>query len=142
MRSNALIQIVCFMLILLFAYAGFSKLADHSMFYIQLLRMPWLSVAAGFIAWVLPLLEIAIVLLLFFPSTLIYGLYTSFCLIIMFVLFLIIMVMFTTNLPCSCGGIIAKLSWTQHIIFNLFFLLLNAVGIILHQRISKQSISI
>jgi hypothetical protein len=31
------------------------------------------------------------------------------------------------RIPCSCGGLISSLSWTQHLFFNLFFLLANAI---------------
>jgi len=32
------------------------------------------------------------------------------------------------RIPCSCGGIIAKLSWGQHLVFNLIFLGLALIG--------------
>lgn len=132
-----LIQIICSILILLFAYAGLSKLVDHAMFYVQLVRMPFLSSFAGFIAWALPLLEFAIVAALLFPATMRYGLYAAFVLLSMFVLFLLVMVMFTTSLPCSCGGIIAKLTWQQHIVFNVFFVALSIAGIWLHNKMIR-----
>jgi len=36
---------------------------------------------------------------------------------------------FVEKLPCSCGGVIAKLSWNQHLLLNLGFVLL-ALGAI------------
>jgi hypothetical protein len=36
--------------------------------------------------------------------------------------------------PCSCGGVIRKLTWPQHLAFNLFFVAISAIGIILQHR--------
>lgn len=46
------------------------------------------------------------------------------------------MMSFSKRLPCSCGGVIALLSWKQHIAFNLFFLSLAVIGIYLEQQIT------
>jgi hypothetical protein len=46
------------------------------------------------------------------------------------------MISFDKNLPCSCGGIISKLSWKQHIIFNLFFIVLSVIGIRFQKRMN------
>jgi len=39
------------------------------------------------------------------------------------------MVITDDNLPCSCGGVIQQLSWTQHIVFNLIFIAAGGIGI-------------
>lgn len=131
MKSKVLIQIICLLLILLFTYAGFSKLADHAMFFVQLVRFPWMSPMAAFISWFAPLAELAIALLLLFPSTRLYGLYGSLLLLVLFTVYLAMMVSMKVNLPCSCGGVISQLSWRQHIFFNLFFIALASAGIYL-----------
>jgi hypothetical protein len=50
------------------------------------------------------------------------------------------MVSFDKNLPCSCGGIISKLSWKQHILFNLFFIMLSITGIKVQRKMNQQQI--
>jgi len=34
------------------------------------------------------------------------------------------------HLPCTCGGIISKMSWKQHLGFNALFILVGLIGII------------
>jgi hypothetical protein len=37
-------------------------------------------------------------------------------------------------IPCSCGGVIRKLTWPQHLFFNLFFVGISILGIMLKKR--------
>lgn len=139
MKPISIITIVKFLLLLLFAYTAISKLANHAIFLVQLESFPWLEPAAGFISWTVPLTEAFIVVLLFFPAAFKFGLYASCLLLTLFTMYLILMVVLRTNLPCSCGGVIAKFSWQQHIIFNLFFIALGIGGIRRYKKINKQS---
>jgi hypothetical protein len=38
------------------------------------------------------------------------------------------MLLSNIELPCSCGGVISSLSWKNHLVFNILFLLLASVG--------------
>ncbi|MEP6748453.1 MAG: MauE/DoxX family redox-associated membrane protein [Bacteroidota bacterium] len=129
MKKYILIQIISGLLIVLFAYAAISKIINHQVFYIELLKFPWLSGIAGFLSWFIPSVELITVALLFFPKTVLYGLYASALLLMLFTAFLILMMAFNSNLPCSCGGVIAQLSWKQHIAFNCFFMMISIAGI-------------
>ena len=129
MKYRWLVSIIQFLLILLFTYAACSKLADHAMFRVQLIRFPVLGTGAAFLSWCIPLAELLTVLLLFVPRFQLTGLYASAILLTGFTLFLVLMLAVDKNLPCSCGGIIAKLSWKQHIAFNCFFILVTVAGI-------------
>ncbi len=135
MKQNGILNTICFLLIVLFAYTGLIKLNSHQAFYFQLKRFPWLSATPGLWAWFVPVTELSTVLLLCFTSLRLYGLYAATALLTVFTLFLIIMVWFNKSLPCSCGGVIGRLSWKQHIVFNAFFLLLAVAGIYLHKKI-------
>jgi len=134
MRKETAIRILSSLLILLFTYAALSKVADHAVFERQLKDFPLVEVWSNFFAWLIPLAEIFTACFLFFPAAILYGFYSSAILLFGFTLFLVIMLAFDKNLPCSCGGVISKLSWTQHIAFNLFFLLLTATGIIIQKK--------
>lgn len=116
-------------LILLFSYTAFSKIIGHDSFVGVLQQIPVIAKGAGGLAWAIPLAELCCVLLLFFPATRIIGLISSFFLLTAFTLFLIHMVLFVPHLPCSCGGIISKLSWKQHIAFNSIFIGLTVYSI-------------
>ena len=122
------------LLLLLFLYTSLSKFADHETFKNVLLASPLLSPLADLIAWVLPFIEIVIVVLLFIPAFRLKGLYASLITILLFTLYLIYMILFTPNLPCSCGGVVQLLTWPQHIVFNLFFIFLSVIGILFYRR--------
>lgn len=49
----------------------------------------------------------------------------------MFTTYIFIILNFSTFVPCSCGGILEKMGWTEHLIFNISFLLLAVLGIFL-----------
>jgi hypothetical protein len=123
--------------LLLFLYTAISKLSDFENFKSVLIMSPLLRPFAGIIAWALPVAEIGIVLLLVFPKTRIKGLYTSFIMLVVFTIYIIYMVTFTPRLPCSCGGVLKSLTWTQHIFFNLFLLLLTGTPIVLTRKFKK-----
>lgn len=127
-------DIISALLLVLFMYTSVSKLTGYQVFKDVLTASPLLKSYAGIIAWLLPLTEIAIVVLLFIPRYRIRGLIASVILITLFTIYLVYMIAFTPNLPCSCGGVIRLLTWPQHIVFNLFFIFLSFTGIILYRR--------
>jgi len=137
MKKETAIRIFCSLLILLFAYAGLSKLTNHAMFEAQLTRFPLIGNSAVFLSWVIPLIELIMVVLLFVPKFERAGLYASAIVLTLFTLFLVFMMGFVTNLPCSCGGVITQLTWKQHVFFNLFFLTLSLAGIYLKRNAEK-----
>lgn len=134
------IDIISAALLLLFLYTALSKLADQANFKDVLSHSPVIKSFAGIIAWGLPAIEILIALLLFLPATRNKGLYASLALLVLLTLYLICIIIFAPSLPCNCGGVIQQLSWTQHIFFNLFFILLSVTGIVLSRR-SKRPVS-
>ncbi len=48
------------------------------------------------------------------------------------------MLVFVKHLPCSCGGVLQGLSWGQHLLFNLLFLLLAVMGTLLESKPKKK----
>lgn len=137
LRSDKVIfiaDIISGILLLLFLYTSLSKLAGHGTFKNVLKASPLLHPVAGLLAWLLPAIEIAVVIFLFIPSTRKKGVFASFVLISAFTIYLFYMLAVTPNLPCSCGGVLSMLSWRQHIIFNLVFIVLSLLAIHLYKR--------
>jgi len=134
MNQKTAIEIISSLLILLFVYAALSKLFEYSGFKVQLRNSEWLKPFAGIIAWLVPAIELAISLMLTVKVTRILGLYASLILLLVFTLYIAGMLLSGMRLPCSCGGIIQQLSWKQHLLFNLFFLLLSLIGIVLERK--------
>lgn len=126
-----IITIISYLYLLLFFYAAFSKLLDFQTFTLQLAQSPLLSAYASIIGISVPGIEIIIALLLAFEKFRYLGLYASFTLMLMFTAYIYIILNFSDFVPCSCGGVLEDLSWTQHLVFNLVFILLSSVAIFL-----------
>ncbi|THU40294.1 hypothetical protein FAM09_10530 [Niastella caeni] len=129
--KNAIIEIISSLLIILFIYASFNKLSDYKLFTVQLSKSPFITSYSSFTAWSIPAIEILIALLLVIKRTRLIGLYASFFLMSLFTAYLIIMLNFSYYIPCSCGGVLEKLSWNQHILFNAFFVIISGTGVLL-----------
>ncbi|MFV8326856.1 MauE/DoxX family redox-associated membrane protein [Flavobacterium sp. ZS1P14] len=129
--QNLFLEFICLLYILLFVYAAASKLLDFENFQVQLGQSPMLSAFTGFVSWAVPIIELLIVALLLFPRLRFFALFVAFSLMVMFTSYIIIILNFSSFIPCSCGGILEKMSWTQHLVFNSVFVLLAAAGILL-----------
>ena len=117
------------LLIFLFVYTATSKFIQHDNFYARLTLFPWISRFAGILSWVVPLLEIFVSGLLFIQPTRIVGFLCSAILLLGFTVYLFLMLGYHDKLPCTCGGVIEKMTWKQHIFFNLFFILISIIGL-------------
>lgn len=107
---------------LLFMYAGISKLLDFNNFIVQLDSSPLIPDSLTLIvARGLPILEILIAIGLCFDATRKLCSYLTFAVMLGFTVYLVVLIMFFENVPCSCGGILGKMSYPVHIIFNIVF---------------------
>lgn len=123
-------NIIVFLLMALFLYASILKLSDYLTFRVQISRSPMIMAYANILAWLVPLSEIVAATLLFIPRTRCAGFILSFSIMFSFTVYISLMMIFSPWLPCSCGGIIDKMGWTGHLIFNTIFTLLSLLGII------------
>lgn len=129
--KKILLEIICGLYILLFTYAAVSKLLDYQQFNVQLGQSPVLAAYADIIAWAVPFGEIVISLMLFVTRFRLIGLFASFFLMVMFTAYIIVILNFSDYVPCSCGGVLEKLGWTEHLIFNSAFIVLAFIGIMI-----------
>lgn len=129
--KSIFINSICLMYILLFVYAAVSKLLDFENFRVQLGQSPLLNIFASWLAWLVPLIELVIAIALCFYSIRFWALYAGFILMTMFTAYIYIILNYSSYVPCSCGGILEKLGWTEHLVFNLGFLLLAISGLFL-----------
>lgn len=132
-QSKILFQISAvtrYLLIFLFCYTGISKLIDHDNFYTSIMLSPVINNQASVIVWLVPLIELLIAALLLSNKFIHVGLISSLILMIGFTIYIIYMLLFMEHLPCSCGGVIKELSWSNHIYFNSFFILLITISLL------------
>ncbi|MEP5341653.1 MAG: MauE/DoxX family redox-associated membrane protein [Algibacter sp.] len=126
-----LLEFIYFLYILLFVYAALNKFLVFDEFKIQIGQSPVLTAYAGWVAWVVPSFEILIALLLVIPRFRLLALYAAFALMVMFTTYIVIILNFSDYIPCSCGGVLEKLGWTEHLIFNIGFVILAFIGIMI-----------
>lgn len=140
--KSVIIEIVCLLYVLLFFYAAVSKLLDFENFQVQLGQSPLLSAFAYPVSFFVPAIELLIATFLFVPQLRDYGLYASLCLMTMFTAYIYIVLHYSSFVPCSCGGILEKMSWNVHLIFNLFFVIVAVLAIVLSytSKIEKNNI--
>jgi uncharacterized membrane protein YphA (DoxX/SURF4 family) len=129
--KSGIVIFVSYSYALLFIYAASSKLLDYQNFQIQLGQSPLLSAFAGSVALAVPITEILIALLLFIPKYRLIGLFAAFSLMTMFTAYIYIILNYSSFVPCSCGGVLQKMTWDQHLIFNEAFLILAALAILI-----------
>ncbi|WPV64864.1 MauE/DoxX family redox-associated membrane protein [Chitinophaga sp. LS1] len=132
-KEYAVITIVS-LLGLLFMYAAVVKAMDYGLFLADMSKSPLLVkydkqlLGPGVLG-----IEFLIVALLSFAATRKSGLFLSFFAMLLFTLYLSTLYFFYTNIPCSCGGILGKMSYPAHIAFNAGFTLLAATGVLLYK---------
>ena len=135
MKYSIISQIIVFLLILLFVYTATSKLLDFGQFKVQMYNQTLPHVGVIILIWTLPPFEILTALLLLFQKTRLEGLYLSIFLMVLFTGYIILILLgYFGRVPCSCGGVIKTLGWKNHLLFNLFFLMLSFLGIFTTNR--------
>lgn len=134
MKEDKLYVTLCGLLILLWAYAGVTKLLSFHLFQIQMAKQILPGFAKVILAKMLPGGELALAIILCIERFRRVGLYISLLLLIAFTLYigLAVFKVFPKR-PCSCGGILAHIGWSAHFIFNLVFTALNLLTIVIYK---------
>ncbi|SEN08485.1 Methylamine utilisation protein MauE [Mucilaginibacter gossypiicola] len=128
-KKELIISIVKYLCLFLFIYTAYAKLADHDRFYKGLTKVHLVSGYAMVISYLVPAIEILISILLIIPNTVKIGLISFMTTMTAFTVYIICAMIWEPKLPCHCGGAIEKLSWMQHIWFNLAFIILTIIAL-------------
>jgi uncharacterized membrane protein YphA (DoxX/SURF4 family) len=113
----------------LFLYTAYSKITDHDRFLKGLTRVHLISGFAVFLSFAVPVFEILVALLLLIPQTAKAGLYSFIAAMSSFTIYIVSVMIWENKLPCHCGGAIEKLSWSQHIWFNIAFISIAIIAL-------------
>lgn len=133
-QREIITDIAIYLFVALFMYTAASKFLTIKSFASTLAKSPLIGSYSLFVAWAIPTVEVLISLLLIIPSLKKLGLYASFGLMALFTSYLMYMVFSGVELPCHCGGVISKMSWQQHIWFNLGFVALAVTGLVSNKK--------
>ena len=112
------VDFISYFFAVLFIYAAVSKGKDFENFQIQLAQSPLLSAYAGTVSYGVIVLEVCVAILLVIPKVRKAGLYASFGLMTAFTAYIYLILHHSDSVPCSCGGILEKMGWQEHLIFN------------------------
>ncbi|RPD39329.1 hypothetical protein EG028_19575 [Chitinophaga barathri] len=135
MRAKRItLQIIYILFLALWAYAAFSKIFEYEIFKYQLGKSPLLAPVNGIMAIMIPFIELVIVAMLLFDKTKKRGLQASALLLTIFTVYLIGILSFSKDIPCSCGGLLSTLTWTQHVFLNISFIVMAVFGLIFEKK--------
>jgi len=135
--KTRVVEFISYFFILLFCYASISKIMDFENFQIQISESPLLRAYAGFLPFAIIILELIIAGLLCYRKTRNTGLIGSFILMLIFTGYIFFIIRTSENLPCSCGGILEKMSWHQHLYFNIGCIVISVIALGLNLRYSR-----
>lgn len=111
-------QAFIYFFIILFVYAAVSKLTDFENFQVQVAQSPLLSAFATPIAYGVVLGELIIALMLCFTKSRLLGLYLFLGFMTAFTVYIFLILNYSPFVPCSCGGVLEKMGWREHLWFN------------------------
>ena len=123
--------------VILFCYAAISKVLDFENFQVQISTSPLLNGSLQFLPYTIIIVEVLIAGLLCYRKTRNIGLLGSFVLMLLFTGYIVLILSTSNNLPCSCGGILEKMSWHQHLYFNIGCVILSVIGLSLNLGYSR-----
>ena len=135
--KSYIVQVICLLFVMLFVYAAVSKLLDFENFQVQLGQSPLLSAFASWISYVVLIAEFITAILLLIPKYCKAGLFASFALMTMFTAYIFIVLHYSSFVPCSCGGILEKMSWDVHLVFNIVLMILGTVALLLNEMLRQ-----
>jgi len=124
-------NLVCiYFFIILFVYAAVSKLIDFENFQVQIAQSPLLSAFATPIAYGVVVGELLIALMLCFTKSRTLGLYLFLGFMTAFTVYIYLILNYSPFVPCSCGGVLEKMGWTEHLWFNIGVCVVAVGGIV------------
>lgn len=129
--------VVSISFVILFCYAAISKVMDFKNFQVQISASPLLNGFSQFLPYTIIFVEVIIAGLLCYRKTRTIGLIGSLFLMLIFTGYIAKLLSTSKNLPCSCGGILEKMSWSQHLYFNIGCVILSVIALGLNLKYSR-----
>ncbi|WP_410478909.1 MauE/DoxX family redox-associated membrane protein [Pedobacter heparinus] len=133
------VEVVCVLFILLFAYASVTKMLDFEQFRTELRRSPLLTFFATWVAIGIPMLEVILSIFLTIERFRLASIYCAYGLMVIFSAYIVAITKFADYIPCSCGGVLSSMNWKQHLVFNCAFIAFALIAIFIYP--SKESLT-
>jgi len=134
-RKRQILEAIYILLIILWSYAAVTKLSNMEKSRMEMLNQIFPNWMAEILTWLVPVIELILALLLLFKKTRRRALVGSLLLLIAFTGYVgLVMTGMFGRVPCSCGGILAGMGHAAHLVFNLFYTGIAAVGLYLQRE--------
>lgn len=131
-KKAAYESILAVILILLWVYTAGTKLTHFDKFKSELFNQVFSRGFASVLLYLIPTAELIAGLLLLKSPLRLAGFTLSFLLMALFTGYVgLILLGYYDRVPCSCAGIIQNMGWSAHLIFNILFMAIAIVGIII-----------
>lgn len=126
---------VAYLLAFLWLYAAISKLIDWDHFKWEMHNQVLPGFLKDWLIVLLPMTELAVTMMLFIDRTASAAIWLSFFMLTFFTVYITLVIGNAFSyVPCSCGGILSSLTWTEHLLFNLVFIALTLTIIIIDRK--------
>jgi putative oxidoreductase len=138
MKKMIVLEIICFLLIGMFLYAAVSRWLDFKTFIADINNQPLPNQLTNWLVYIIPALQVLAALALVFEKFRLAGFWLCLTITLLYIIYnTLVLANYFGRIPCTCGGMIKHLTWTQHLIFSLFFAGISLTGIILLKNRAK-----
>lgn len=135
-KKQIAFNIVIALLLLLWVPVSIDKLIDFAAFKDGILNQPFSDSLGYVLIYTLPAFELLIAFSLVSEKFRRIGLILSTFLMAAFTGYVAVALLSAwEKLPCGCGSVISGMNWTQHLFFNLLFLVLSILGLYLWYKL-------
>jgi hypothetical protein len=128
MKRKNIFGVAVFLSAVLFAYSAGAKIFDLPGYRSRIGDLPLPLWIAQPLTWLLPLVEILVVVLLVIPRTRSFGLISAVSLLAVFSVYLLYLTQYPV-LSCACGGWLEQIGAGWHLSLNAGFILLGVAGL-------------
>lgn len=122
------------LLVILFINTGLGKIIDHEIFKLQMSKQPLPIWSKSILVYMLPFLEIGIIVLLLFKTTRQKGFIIATLLMIAYSIYAYLAYKEVYGyVICACGKIFQKMNWQDHYRINIALTLIAITGLIINK---------
>ncbi|QEM03720.1 hypothetical protein DIU31_009420 [Mucilaginibacter rubeus] len=134
-KSQWLCELIVLLLALLFLYTAFSKLIDMRHWIRAIHNQVFPKSVDPFLVVLVPIVEIVVGVALLIPKWRRFGFTGSMILLSGFSIYILLGILHAfKRVPCGCAGVFQAMSWPVHLVFNVVFLSLTIIGLILNRK--------
>lgn len=132
MTRKLIIYVSASLLVLLFIVTGLEKIVKFQDFSEKMSSQVFGKELLPLLTVVIPTAEVTCSVLLVIHKSRLFGFISATLLLTIFTVYIILVLLHVfSRYPCPCGGPLEKLTWAEHLMFNLSFLLISTIGLVL-----------